>query len=104
MGSGHGFEVTAADLVTHARSLDRVSDDVAAARDAGATVVLGSGAYGVLCGWVAGLLAPAQDSAVSALAGSVRALDETARGLRDSAGVYDTTDAGSSAGFDRMAH
>ena len=103
MGSGRGFEVTAGDLVAHARSLDRVCDEVAAARNAGSAVVLGSGAYGVLCGWVAGLLAPAQDSAVTALAGSVGALEQTARGLRDSAGVYDAVDAGSSAGFDRMA-
>ncbi|MEV4754690.1 type VII secretion target [Micromonospora sp. NPDC049559] len=95
-----GLQVTTADLVAHAASVDDVADRMGLGRSAAAGVRLGRDAYGQLCQLIPALLDPIQSSGVDALAASVDALRETAEALRLTAGDYRTVDTGVSGRFD----
>ena len=98
-----GYAVVAAELKTHAGSVEQVAGDVETARSAASSVTVDAGAYGQLCSWLPGLITPVQQSAVDALAAAVGALDATAVSLGRTAASYETVDTGVSSGFDGMA-
>jgi hypothetical protein len=78
----------------HAGSVQQVADAVGHARAAVHEVTMDTGAYGVLCQFLPGLLAPVFAAAVSALTESGAALHETALGLRAVADSTQATDEG----------
>jgi hypothetical protein len=97
--AGEGYQVDRTELGTHAGSVDRIGDAVGQARDAGSTVTLGGDAYGKLCGWVPGLLAPFQQSCVDALAAAEEQLHDSASRLRGTGQTYGDVEDASAAQF-----
>jgi hypothetical protein len=76
----------------HAATVDRVAESAGQARAAVREVTMDTQAYGLLCQFLPGLLAPLFGQAVEAMNGSVEALHETAAGLRSAADSTQATD------------
>ncbi|MFC3499947.1 hypothetical protein ACFOOK_03025 [Micromonospora krabiensis] len=99
-----GFEVTAATLTGHARSVGRIAAEIGTAHDAAAHVQVGADAYGQLpaCQAIPFLLDFLQQPAVDALAAAQEALHSAARALDDTVDAYHRTEAKVSASFHRL--
>jgi hypothetical protein len=97
-----GFRVHPAALERHAGLVDDVAGIVEQARDAGASVLVGSGAYGVLCTFLPLLLEPAQRQTVDTLAEAATALRTTANAVRTAAGSYARLDDGNATAYRRI--
>ncbi|MBY8873788.1 hypothetical protein K7640_18325 [Micromonospora sp. PLK6-60] len=104
MAAGDGFQVTSAALVRHARSVDRIADEVGTAQAAAAQVRMGGAAYGKLpvCQAIPLFLNVLQDRAVTALSAAEAALHSAAAALDHNANAYDDAESGISAGFTGM--
>jgi hypothetical protein len=79
----------------HAATVDSVAEAVREARGAVHEVTMDQQAYGQLCQFLPGLLAPLFGLAVTALDKAAGALDGTAGDLRATAGQMEATDAAS---------
>jgi hypothetical protein len=91
--SGEGVQFPVAAVRAHAGTVDGVAASVEQARSAVHQVTMDTGAYGKLCQFLPGLLAPVFGQAVDAMNGSIEALHETAAGLRAVADSTQSTDA-----------
>lgn len=92
--SSDGVQFPSSAVRGHAGTVDGVADEVGQARAAVDQVTMDTGAYGKLCQFLPGMLAPVFGQAVDAMNHSVDALHETAAGLRAVADGMDATDAG----------
>jgi hypothetical protein len=101
-GERTGFHVDPAALERHAGAVDEVAGRVEQARDAGASVVVGAGAYGVLCGFLPMLLEPAQRQAVRTLTEVATGLRTGASGVRAAARSYVRLDGASAEAYLRI--
>ncbi|ATO15224.1 ESX-1 secretion-associated protein [Micromonospora sp. WMMA2032] len=99
-----GFEVTAAALTGHARSVDRIAGEIGTAHDAGAHVRMGAEAYGQIpvCQAIPFLLDFLQGPAVDALAAAREALHSAAGALDTTVIAYHDTDGTVSALLQRL--
>jgi hypothetical protein len=86
------LEVRPQALLAHAVHVESTGDRVAAAADAGATVVAGSDAYGKLCAMVPVLLGALQNVLVDGVAAAAESLGDTGSRLRETARSYEETD------------
>jgi hypothetical protein len=91
--AGEGIQVVPADLAAHAGHLDGVSDALAVARQAGASVCLGTDAYGQLCGLMPVLLDQVQRVLVDGVDAAARSVGDSADRLRTVAARYQEADA-----------
>lgn len=85
---GSGFRVDPGGLETHAAVVEKVAGGVEQAREAGASILVGSDAYGIVCSFLPTLLEPAQSQAVDALASVSAGLRAAAIEVRDAARSY----------------
>ncbi|WP_229071062.1 type VII secretion target [Actinoplanes sp. DH11] len=79
-------------VVRHAAAVDGVTEEVRAARAAVTQVTMDPGAYGMLCGFLPGILSGVFEVAVVAMNGSAEALQETALNLRAAVRLLEDTD------------
>jgi hypothetical protein len=78
----------------HAGSVEQVAGAMETARSAVRDVTMDSGAYGILCQFLPGILTPVFERGADALYSSVDALHETAASLRRTAtGMFGTDEA-----------
>jgi hypothetical protein len=90
--SGDGVQLPIPAVRGHAGTVDGVADEVEQARSAVREVTMDTQAFGVLCQFLPGLLAPVFGLAVDTMNGSIEALRETASGLRAVADSAQATD------------
>jgi hypothetical protein len=76
----------------HASAVEGVTDAVRTARSAVSQVSMDPGAYGMLCGFLPGILSGVFEVAVVAMNGSADALQETALNLRGAVDTLEGTD------------
>ncbi|GAA2487427.1 hypothetical protein [Winogradskya humida] len=94
-----GMAFPAETVLRHAGSVGEASDGMAQARDAAATVAMGSEAYGQLCQFLPALLNPLFSGATDVLSDAVDALGETELNLRATASAMTGADSGSAQRF-----
>ena len=87
-GDATGFHVEPAALEGHATAVDAIAGRVEQLRDAGASVLVGAGAYGIICSILPVLLQPAQRQTVDTLAQVGTGLRNGATGVRQAARSY----------------
>jgi hypothetical protein len=75
----------------HAKRVDQVAIDVGAAGDDGGTTIDGE-AFGVLCGFLAGVVTETGASLVTTIGSTTDTLTLTSEGLREMAAQYDIDD------------
>ena len=92
--SSNGVQFPSTAVRGHAGTVEGVADEVQQARSAVHEVTIDTQAYGKLCQFLPGMLAPVCELAVDTMNGSIEALHETAAGLRDVAASMDATDEG----------
>jgi hypothetical protein len=88
----------------HAGSVEQVADAMETARSAVRDVTMDTGAYGILCQFLPGILTPVFERGADALYGSVDALHETAARLRSAAASTFGTDEASGNRITRAGH
>jgi hypothetical protein len=89
---GDGYRVDNAQLRAHADNLDSLKERFAAVKAASTHIAQDDQAYGLLCGWLSGILEGRhrkQDELVAFVEENLRL---AAQGLRDSADDYDRRD------------
>jgi hypothetical protein len=79
-------------VLQHVSAVEGVTDAVRTARSAVSQVSMDPGAYGMLCGFLPGILSGVFEVAVVAMNGSAEALQETALNLRDAVSTLQRTD------------
>ena len=87
-GEAAGFHVDPAALERHATAVDGIAGRVEQARDAGASVLVGAQAYGIICAMLPVLLRPAQQQTVDTLGQIGSGLRNGANGVRQAAQAY----------------
>ncbi len=102
MPAADHVNVTPADLVTHAASMDTVADRVAAAKQAGDAVRMGAGAYGKLCTIVPVLLNGLSGLLADGIDNAAHSLHDTGERLRAAADGYQSSDERSAAAHNRI--
>lgn len=102
MPAGESIEVVPADLTAHAGHLDGISDALAVARQAGASVRLGADAYGQLCGLMPVLLDEVQRVLVDGVDAAARSVGDSADRLRTVAARYREADTRAEATLNRV--
>ena len=93
---GDGYTVDVAQLRQHATNLESLRERFANVKGASADIAQDDQAYGVLCGWISGVLEGRHQEQDSLLDFAANNLDLAARELRDSADDYDEMDAAAS--------
>jgi Excreted virulence factor EspC, type VII ESX diderm len=101
-GDRFGFRVDLAALERHAGLVDDIAVRVGQARDAGASVLVGGGAYGVLCAFLPLLLEPAQRQTVDTLTDLAAGLRATASRVQTAARSYARLDDGHANAYRRV--
>jgi Excreted virulence factor EspC, type VII ESX diderm len=91
-GSVGQVQVSPADLVSHARKINRIGDGLTMAQQAGAAARMDSRAYGMLCQIVPALLDALQDKAIDGIAAAATSAHDTADAIRATAADYDGSD------------
>jgi hypothetical protein len=91
---GEGYTVDVAQLRQHATNLDAVRDRFGAVKDASTHIAQDDQAYGLLCGWISGILESRHTKQDELIAYVEENLDLAARSVRDSADDYEEMEAG----------
>jgi hypothetical protein len=94
-----GFAVAPDQIRTHAANVEAVLARFEAVKAASAHIAQDDQAYGLLCGWISGVLEgrhTRQDELIAKVAENLRLV---AAGLRTSAQMYDTTDESNASKF-----
>lgn len=86
------FHVDIQQLRTHAQNVQAVRDRFDAVRGASATIAQNDQAYGLLCGWISGVLEGRHRKQDELLAYVAENLDLVSRELELTADAYDTVD------------
>lgn len=87
-----GYDVLTGELQAHAARVDGLADRLCTAVDAARQVTMNDSAYGVICQPFAMLLQPFEDMGVDALNRAATTAQENASKVRDTAGLYHTTE------------
>jgi hypothetical protein len=99
---GDGYHVDVAQLRAHAGNIDAIRDRFAAVKSASAHIAQDDQAYGLLCGWISGVLEGKHAKQDELIAYVEETLDLVAARLRLSATRYETVE-GANAGMIRSA-
>lgn len=91
-----GYTVKSDELRQHATNLDGLKARFDAVKSASTHITQDDQAYGLLCGWISGVLEGRHQEQDSLLDFAANNLDLAARELRDSADDYDEMDAAAS--------
>jgi hypothetical protein len=87
-----GFNVEAEQLRSHAGNIDKIKQRFEKIKSAGAHITADDQAYGLLCGWMSGVL-EGRHSDINAVIATVESnLELVAKELRASAETYAATD------------
>lgn len=87
-----GFKVDIQQLRTHAQNVQAVQQRFAAVQAASSHITRDDQAYGLLCGWISGVLEGRHQKQDELLAYVAESLDIVSRELELSANAYDTLD------------
>jgi excreted virulence factor EspC (type VII ESX diderm) len=90
---GEGYTVDPAELRKHAGDIDSLKERFAAVKAASAHIAQDDQAYGVLCGWISGILEGRHTRQDELIAYVEENLDIVARELRETAADYEARDA-----------
>ncbi|MER7891964.1 hypothetical protein ABTX15_19300 [Micromonospora sp. NPDC094482] len=93
---GDGFEVDAEQIRQHARNIDALRGRFGAIKGASAHITGDDAAYGVLCGWISGVLESRHTRQDELIAYVEENLALVVKGLGTTADNYDNADADSS--------
>ncbi|OLR90974.1 type VII secretion target [Actinokineospora bangkokensis] len=94
-----GYGVLVDELGAHASRLDALHDRLDQALQAANQVNLGTQAYGVICQFFVPIVASVSTPGAESIGESSQTVAETARGVRDTAGSYDNTEAANTQPF-----
>ncbi len=97
-----GFDVDVAQLRTHAGSIEGLRDRFGAVKTASANIAQNDEAYGLLCGWIAGVLEGRHTRQDELIAYVEENLTLCAEALRATADDYETQDTAFGDNFDRI--
>jgi hypothetical protein len=86
---GDGYDVDIEQLRTHAGNLEKLRDRFGAVKDASTHIAQDDQAYGVLCGWISGILEGRHQKQDDLVAYVEENLSLVAKSLRDAADVYE---------------
>ncbi|PPK63297.1 type VII secretion target [Actinokineospora auranticolor] len=89
---GDGFHVGVQQLRVHAANVEAVHARFAAVRAASSHISGDNQAYGLLCGWISGVLEGKHREADELVSGVESNLELVARALRDCADEYEATE------------
>jgi hypothetical protein len=89
-----GFVVETEELRAHARNITALRDQFGAVKAASAHIARNDAAYGLLCGWIAGVLEDRHVRQDELIAYVEENLSLAAEGLRLTADRYDAAEAG----------
>jgi hypothetical protein len=87
-----GFNVESEQLRSHADSIDAITQRLARVKAASAHITADDQAYGLLCGWISGVLEGRHTEVDEVIAQVEKNLGLVAKELRASAATYDTAD------------
>ncbi|MGW6928844.1 type VII secretion target [Lentzea sp. NPDC054927] len=87
-----GFNVEAEQLRAHAGSIDAIKQRFAKVKSASSHITADSQAYGVLCGWISGVLEGRHTDIDAVIATVESNLELVAKELRSSADTYASAD------------
>jgi Excreted virulence factor EspC, type VII ESX diderm len=96
---GDGYTVDVQQLRKHAGNLDSLKERFAAVKSASSHITQDDQAYGLLCGWISGVLEGRHQKQDELLAYVAESLDLVSQELELTADAYDTVD---NDGADRM--
>ncbi|PSL55847.1 excreted virulence factor EspC (type VII ESX diderm) [Saccharothrix carnea] len=94
---GNGYNVDVEQLRTHARNLEAIKDRFGAVKAASAHIAQDDQAYGLLCGWISGILEGRHAAQDDLLAFAENNLALIATELRATADEYSATEDGNAA-------
>lgn len=97
-----GYTVDVQQLRTHAGSIEALKDRFDAVKTASAHIAQDDQAYGLLCGWIAGILEGRHTRQDELIAYVEENLTLAAKSLRDTADDYEELDAAKADEFDRQ--
>jgi hypothetical protein len=97
-----GHSVDPDQLRDHATQLEALGDRLLAVQDASISIVQDDEAYGVLCGWISGLLEERHAEQDRLVNRAYSNLSKAARALRATADDYETADTDTGASFDDL--
>jgi hypothetical protein len=97
-----GFEVDPAQIRTHAGNVDDIAARFGAVKAASAHIAGDEAAYGMLCGWIAGVLESRHVRQDELFAYAEENLTLAAESLRAAASNYDDVDLRSADAFDKI--
>ncbi|MFC0115959.1 type VII secretion target [Kibdelosporangium aridum] len=89
---GQGLEVDTEELLAHARKIEAIRDRFDAVKSASAHIAQDDQAYGLLCGWISGVLEGRHTRQDELLDQVKENLDLVAKSLRHSANEYQAVD------------
>lgn len=84
-----GYDVDVEQLRTHAGNLEKLRDRFGAVKNASTHIAQDDQAYGVLCGWISGILEGRHQKQDDLVAYVEENLTLVAKSLRDAADVYE---------------
>ncbi|MFF4875116.1 MULTISPECIES: type VII secretion target [unclassified Micromonospora] len=87
-----GFAVEAEEIRTHAHNIEALAERFAAVKAASAHITQDDSAYGLLCGWISGVLEGKHTRQDELFADVEENLRLAAAGLRQTADGYDAVD------------
>lgn len=100
--SADGYDVDVAQLRTHAGAVEAIRDRFGAVRTASSHIARNDAAYGLLCGWIAGVLEARHTRQDELIAYVEENLTLVAESLTDAADEYETRDTAVADEFDRL--
>jgi hypothetical protein len=96
-----GFNVDVGQLRTHAGNLEALRDRFGAVKTASTHIAQDDEAYGLLCGWISGILEGRHTRQDDLIAYVEENLTLAAKSLRDTADDYETRDTATADVFNR---
>lgn len=99
---GEGFEVETGQIRAHARNVDALSDRFGAVKAASGHIAQNDEAYGLLCGWIAGVLEARHARQDELIAYVAENLTLAADSLRKAADEYDLGDQAAADGLKQI--
>jgi hypothetical protein len=99
---GQGFEVETEQIRAHARNVEALFDRFGAVKAASAHIAQNDEAYGLLCGWIAGVLEGRHVRQDELIAYVAENLTLAADSLRKAADAYDSEDQNAGEGLKQI--
>jgi excreted virulence factor EspC (type VII ESX diderm) len=99
---GDGYRVKPEQLRQHAANIDALKERFAAVKSASAHIAQDDQAYGLLCGWISGILEGKHQRQDQLIAFAENNLTLVAQSLRDTADDYENNDADAAGTMDAI--